>query len=53
MRAHEWAVVAEFDAGYVLGRCQQCGLEDLLDVGALVPAPRDVEAAAEQLATRG
>ena len=40
MREHEWTVVAEFDAGYVLGRCEVCGEQDLLDVGALLPAPR-------------
>lgn len=40
MRAHEWTVVAEFDAGYVLGRCQVCGAQDLLDVGDLLPSPR-------------
>ena len=40
MRAHEWSVVAEFDAGYVIGRCQLCGQQELLDLGALVPAPR-------------
>jgi hypothetical protein len=45
MRAHEWTVVAEFDAGYVVGRCQVCGQQDLLDVGALLPKqrPADVE----------
>lgn len=32
---HHWTVVAEHDGGYVLGQCQVCGLEDLLD---LVPA---------------
>ena len=40
MRAHEWTVIAEFDAGYVLGACRVCGEQDLLDVGALLPAPR-------------
>ena len=45
MNAHEWSVVAEFDAGYVLGRCRVCGLQDLLDVGELVPAPRSAEVA--------
>jgi hypothetical protein len=32
---HHWAVVAEHDAGYVLGQCRVCGLQELLD---LVPA---------------
>lgn len=41
MRAHEWVVVAEFDAGYVIGCCRVCGEQDLIDVGALLPAPRD------------
>jgi hypothetical protein len=52
MRAHTWTVVAEFDAGYVIGRCEVCGQQDLLDVGALLPAPRaeeDTEAGAAQL----
>lgn len=40
MRAHEWTVIAEFDAGYVLGRCQVCGTQDLLEVSDLLPAPR-------------
>ncbi|MCU1603532.1 MAG: hypothetical protein JWO22_4241 [Frankiales bacterium] len=40
MSAHEWSVIAEFDAGYVLGQCRTCGMQDLLDVGALLPAPR-------------
>ena len=34
---HDWQVTAEHDAGYVLGRCRVCSLEDLLD---LVPQPR-------------
>lgn len=51
MRAHEWTVIAEFDAGYVLGRCRVCGEQDLVDVAALLPVPRtptraEVEAAA-------
>lgn len=46
MRAHKWAVIAEFDAGYVIGRCQVCGQQDLLDVGALLPAPRPESTAA-------
>ena len=46
MRAHEWTVVAEFDAGYAIGRCQTCGQQDLLDVGALLPAPRTAPAPA-------
>lgn len=29
---HEWVVTSEHDAGYVLGRCRVCGLEELLDV---------------------
>jgi hypothetical protein len=49
MHAHEWAVVAEFDAGYVIGRCAHCGEQELLDVGALLPAPRPVPVAAEQV----
>ena len=40
MRAHEWTIVAEFDAGYVIGKCQACGQQDLLAVGALLPNPR-------------
>ena len=40
MHVHEWNVVAEFDAGYVLGRCGRCDEQELLDVGALVPGPR-------------
>ena len=52
MRGHEWTVVAEFDAGYVLGRCQVCGLEDLLDVGAFMPVPREETAVGAELATR-
>lgn len=28
---HDWQVVAEHDAGYVLGRCSVCGAEGLLD----------------------
>ena len=47
MHAHEWTVVAEFDAGYVIGRCQDCGRQDLLDVGALLPTPRAAEAPAD------
>jgi hypothetical protein len=34
---HDWHVLAEHDAGYVLGRCRVCATEDLLD---LVPQPR-------------
>ena len=41
MRAHQWTVVAEFDAGYVIGRCELCRQQDLLDVGDLVPVPRN------------
>lgn len=48
MREHEWTVVAEFDAGYVLGRCEVCGEQDLLDVSALLPAPRTASADAAQ-----
>lgn len=29
---HHWRVLAEHDAGYVLGRCTVCGTEDLLDL---------------------
>jgi hypothetical protein len=49
MREHEWAVVAEFDAGYVIGRCQVCGQKDLLDVGAFVPDPRQAAASASDV----
>lgn len=45
MRAHEWVVVAEFDAGYVIGRCQVCGEQDLMDLGALLPVPRSATSA--------
>ena len=34
---HQWVVTAEHDAGYVLGRCTVCEVEDLLD---LTPAQR-------------
>lgn len=50
MRAHEWTVVAEFDAGYVIGRCRLCGQQDLLDVGALLPVPRASDARAAEAA---
>ena len=40
MHVHDWTVTAEFDAGYVTGRCQVCGAQDLLDVGALLPVQR-------------
>ena len=43
MSAHQWTVVAEFDAGYVLGECRVCGAQDLLDVSDLLPAPRSAE----------
>jgi hypothetical protein len=29
---HDWRVVGEYDGGYVLGRCDVCGREELLDV---------------------
>lgn len=29
---HDWAVVAQYDAGYVLARCEVCGEESLMDV---------------------
>jgi len=32
---HYWAIVAQHDGGYLLGRCRVCGLEDLLDVEAV------------------
>ena len=51
MRAHEWTVVAEFDAGYVVGRCQVCGQQDLLDVGALLPTQRDAATKEEPVST--
>jgi hypothetical protein len=51
MREHQWTVVAEFDAGYVIGRCQVCGQQDLLDVGALLPAPRPATTDDAQVST--
>ena len=53
MGAHEWVVVAEFDAGYAIGRCQACGQQDLLDVAALVPPPRQAGAPAAELDDAG
>ena len=32
---HDWMVVGEYDAGYVVGRCAVCGTEDLLDQSPL------------------
>lgn len=32
---HDWVVVAEYDAGYVLARCAVCSEESLVD---LMPA---------------
>lgn len=29
---HDWAVLGEYDGGYVLGRCGVCGIEELLDM---------------------
>lgn len=33
---HTWTVVAEYDGGYVVGRCTVCGIEELLDSWATV-----------------
>jgi hypothetical protein len=52
MRAHEWTVIAEFDAGYVIGRCQVCGQQDLLDLGALLPDPRPATSSQPQAQAR-
>ena len=51
MAEHEWIVVAEFDAGYVVGRCRSCGREELLDVGAFLPAPRESASAEEPVSS--
>ena len=32
---HDWTVLGEYDAGYVVGRCAVCGREDLLELTAL------------------
>ena len=31
---HDWRIMAEHDAGYVLGRCSVCSVEELLDLTA-------------------
>ena len=53
MREHVWAVVAEFDAGYVIGRCTVCGEQDLLDVGAFLPDPRSAATSSSESARPG